>query len=51
MSLIRALEWHPHCNKYAIAFKNNIVKVYANNQAPIILKHQNQVNVTCLAWK
>lgn len=50
-SLIRAFQWHPHCNKYAVVFKNNIVKVYSSNQVQVILKHQNQVNVTCLAWK
>ncbi|CAF0712794.1 unnamed protein product [Brachionus calyciflorus] len=50
-SLIHAFQWHPHCNKYAVAFKNDIVKVYSNKQGHAILKHQNQVNITCLAWK
>lgn len=50
-SQIKAFQWHPYCNKYAVAFKNDFVKVYSHNNQPVVLKHQKQVNVTCLAWK
>jgi aladin len=50
-SLIRAMQWHPHSDKFAVAFKNDIVKIYSRGSQPVVLKHPKQVNVTCLAWK
>lgn len=50
-SLIKVVAWHPYSNKFAVAFKNDLVKVYSHNQQPVVLKHPKQVSVTCLAWK
>ena len=50
-SVIRALQWHPHIDKYAVAFKNDVVKVFSKNHPPVILKHPKQIDVTCIAWK
>ncbi len=50
-SLIKALEWHPYSNKFAVAFKNDLVKVYSHSNQPVVLKHPKQTSVTCLAWK
>ena len=49
--MIRAFQWHPHSNKFAIAFKNDIVKVYAFNHTEVVLKNPKQIKVTCMAWK
>ncbi|RNA43071.1 aladin isoform X1 [Brachionus plicatilis] len=50
-NVVRAFQWHPHSSKYAVAFKNDIVKIYSNNQPHVVLKHHSQQNITCLAWK
>lgn len=50
-SLIKSLAWHPHSNKLAVAFKNDLVKIYSPNNQQVVLKHQKQIDVTCLAWK
>lgn len=51
-SLVKAFQWHPYCNKYAVAFKTDLVKIYASSSTPqVVLRHQKQVNVTCIAWK
>jgi len=50
-TLIKVFKWHPTHDKYAIVFTNDAVQIYSHSQVPVTLKHQKQVEVTCLAWK
>lgn len=50
-SAVRSIQWHPNSNKFAVAFKNDVVKVYSSNHPHVILKHPKQKKITCMAWK
>ncbi|XP_033639313.1 aladin-like [Asterias rubens] len=51
-SAIRALAWHPHTNKCAVAWKDDVVRVFtANSEVVPTLKHRFQRVVAFLAWK
>lgn len=51
--MIKVFKWHPIQNKFALAFKNDLIQIYGHNSATqnATLKHQKQIDVTCLAWK
>lgn len=50
--IIRSFAWDPQTMKFAIAFKDDSIKVYnsPNNITPL-LKHALQKDVTSMAWK
>eukprot|EP00117_Sycon_ciliatum_P036021 scpid66854/ scgid27181/ Aladin; Adracalin len=60
---VRAMEWHPHASRLAVARKDNLVQVYqmqttATSSCPHFstgrmqqLKHPEQKRISSLAWK
>ncbi|XP_066302659.1 aladin-like [Branchiostoma lanceolatum] len=51
-SAIRAFSWHPHIHKFAIALRDNSIKVYSRTSKIIpLLKHKVQKGVAALAWE
>uniref|UniRef100_A0A182JJL1 Aladin seven-bladed propeller domain-containing protein n=1 Tax=Anopheles atroparvus TaxID=41427 RepID=A0A182JJL1_ANOAO len=51
-SVIRALAWHPHYFKLAVATVNDTVCIYARDSSVTpILKSDLQKSITCLAWR
>nr|CAB3219591.1 aladin-like [Phallusia mammillata] len=51
-SPIRHLEWHSKANKFAIALKDDTIRVhYCDNETVPVLKHKLQRNITDLKWK
>lgn len=51
-SLIRFMAWHPRANKFAVALRDDTIKVhYANNSLVPVLKHKLQKSITCVEWK
>lgn len=52
LSPIRAIQWHPHTTKLAVAAWDDSVRIYSADSSLIpILKCQNQTLVSCLAWR
>lgn len=52
LSPIRAMEWHPHTTKLAVATWDDSVRIYSSDTQLIpILKCKNQSSVSCLAWR
>ncbi|XP_022099900.1 aladin-like isoform X2 [Acanthaster planci] len=51
-SAIRALAWHPHTNKCAVAWNDDVVRIFtANSDLVPTLKHRVQRCVACITWK
>eukprot|EP00118_Oscarella_pearsei_P008361 m.42625 g.42625 ORF g.42625 m.42625 type:complete len:428 (+) comp33373_c0_seq4:228-1511(+) len=51
-SQTRAMSWHPHLMKIAVAAKNDIVRVFSvGSDNSDLLKHQLQKSISCLAWR
>ncbi|MGH0190018.1 UNVERIFIED_CONTAM: hypothetical protein FKN15_041740 [Acipenser sinensis] len=49
---VRALAWHPHTDKFAVALLDDSVRVHnAKSSTAPTLKHRLQRNVSALAWK
>lgn len=52
ISPIRAFAWHPHTKKFALASKDDSVRIQTIPSGVVpILKHRFQKGVTILAWK
>ncbi|KAK6629857.1 hypothetical protein RUM43_003678 [Polyplax serrata] len=52
LSPIRAIQWHPHTTKLAIAAWDDSIRIYSiNSQLIPILKCKNQSFVSCMAWR
>lgn len=52
-SYVRCLAWHPHCDKIAIAIKDDeiLVKNYLCTKDIQTLKHPNQKGIASIAWR
>ncbi|XP_076802961.1 aladin-like [Clavelina lepadiformis] len=51
-SPIRYLCWHSHADKFAIALKDDTIRIHYNdNELVPMLKHKLQRNVTMMSWK
>eukprot|EP00058_Branchiostoma_floridae_P006547 XP_002592035.1 hypothetical protein BRAFLDRAFT_79624 [Branchiostoma floridae] len=51
-SAIRAFCWHPHIHKFAVALRDNSIKVYSRTSKIVpLLKHKVQKGVSALAWE
>jgi len=51
-SPVKAMAWHPHVTKLALALRDDSVHVHcAGSSLSPVLKHKMQKNVTALAWK
>lgn len=50
---VRCLAWHPHANKFAVALKDDSIKIYQANRLNLIplLKHKLQKAVTDMGWR
>ena len=52
-SVVRCLAWHPHTAKYAVALKDDSIRVHTDRKHDIvpILKHKLQRAVADIAWR
>lgn len=51
-SPVRCLAWHPHCNKLAVATRDDTVLVYAGpTSTPVVVRHSSQKNISSLSWR
>lgn len=50
--MIRAFAWHPHTIKFAVAFRDDSVKIFSSdNKLNPTLKYRQQKGVCDLAWR
>ncbi|ELU13945.1 hypothetical protein CAPTEDRAFT_174161 [Capitella teleta] len=51
--LVRSFAWHPHTTKFAVALRDDSVRVHSARKGDIIptLRHKLQKGVISLAWK
>jgi len=48
----RYIAWHPHCNKLAVATREDVVLVYTGPALnPVVVRHSSQRDVSSLAWR
>ncbi|XP_048579838.1 aladin isoform X2 [Nematostella vectensis] len=51
-SQIRAIAWHPHASKFALAWQDDVIKVHTLKSAVVpVLKHRQQRGIVCVAWR
>ncbi|XP_046650517.1 aladin-like [Daphnia pulicaria] len=51
-SPVRFLAWHPHCNKLAVATRDDTVLVYTGSTStPVVVRHSSQKDISSLAWR
>jgi len=55
-SKVRAIDWHPHTLKLAVASMDDVLRVFyggsaADNALVPTLKHPRQKNVSCVKWR
>jgi len=49
---VRFLAWHPHCNKLAVATRDDTVLVYTGSTStPVVVRHSSQKDISSLAWR
>ncbi|XP_057375702.1 aladin-like isoform X1 [Daphnia carinata] len=48
----RYLAWHPHCNKLAVATRDDTVLVYTGSAStPVVVRHSSQKNISSMSWR
>lgn len=46
------MAWHPHCTRFAVATRDDRIRLFSNNSSPIaVLRHGAQKSVCHMQWR